>query len=141
MTRPWHVPKVKQTARARDAAAEEDAPAPSPAAVASSAGRESGRQPQVGDLLQTAVEWEERGKMRQCWASCRVTKVLKSGAFRIKVISPAIARPALAAAARPALAAAAAAAALPLPVAARSLALAAAIARDRSRHFPQSRSR
>ena len=94
MTRPWHVPKVKQTARARDAAAEEDAPAPSPAAVASSAGRESGRQPQVGDLLQTAVEWEERGKMRQCWASCRVTKVLKSGAFRIKVASAAIARPA-----------------------------------------------
>jgi hypothetical protein len=40
----------------------------------------------VGDELQTAVEWEDRGKKKLCWAACCVTKVLKDGRFHIKVL-------------------------------------------------------
>jgi len=43
------------------------------------------RRPAVGDALQTAVEWEDRGKKKLCWAACLVTKVRKDGQFYIQV--------------------------------------------------------
>lgn len=43
------------------------------------------RRPAVGDALQTAVEWEERGKKKIVWAACTVSKVHKDGRFHVMV--------------------------------------------------------